>query len=699
MLRHLALLGSVVALVGCGPQHADNPSPDQPRRAIVDLSVEGPLACAVAEDGGVYCWGQHNYFSAGLPQRVEGIPAARRVSVGTYGHAVCALAQDNTVWCWDTAQEPIKGADCHAPPTPILGLPNVTFEELRLRGDGCVRATDGGLWCWSLNHSSCAIQGPWIAQKVHDSVVRLGSWGQKAVAVAASEEEATAAADPPSEIRINVIGRPNSRFEAMGDDDACQETDGTWECSIRGWGKSGQERWSLTGLSELDCDRSRCCGLGDGTATVTTRHGRPNAPASNALADINATPGSPGTQLVCWGTGYTGPESSPFFTTSETLVEPAVAVAVGGRASCVRNLSGTASCAGDLGYLGSHTFRGALPPTLALDGSPSPNGPMAIDNAVDVDVSTFKTCIRRAGGEVLCAGYQGNTSCFLPASTVENAQAGFAMWGDSGTLTFDGAQVHATPYGDAFVDLTLSAESAELDGSDRLACVRERDRVHCLDSRLGIPLKWHEVMGLPADLAGLAVGTTLACVWSAEGRVACWGSEDPWGEVSEYEHANLAAATPFEVVVDAAVLAADVGRTHGCVVTRDGRVRCWGVNPEGMLVPGGAELLVEPTEIPGVDDAVEVACGAYFSCVRHSDGEVTCWGYNEDLQVGPDVPAIAPPTKVELPAPATKIVAGWGHTCALLATGQVACWGWDTKGQLGACEALEVGFVGVDLPD
>jgi alpha-tubulin suppressor-like RCC1 family protein len=38
--------------------------------------------------------------------------------------------------------------------------------------------------------------------------------------------------------------------------------------------------------------------------------------------------------------------------------------------------------------------------------------------------------------------------------------------------------------------------------------------------------------------------------------------------------------------------------------------------------------------VPGIDDAIRVACGSDHTCVLHEDGEMSCWGNNEYGQLG-----------------------------------------------------------------
>ena len=67
----------------------------------VDVDVANTHACALYDDGAVYCWGDPTSedpppFTA---QRVAGLPPATAISVGGFG-AACAVAGYGDLWCW-----------------------------------------------------------------------------------------------------------------------------------------------------------------------------------------------------------------------------------------------------------------------------------------------------------------------------------------------------------------------------------------------------------------------------------------------------------------------------------------------------------------------------------------------------------------------------------------------------------------------
>jgi alpha-tubulin suppressor-like RCC1 family protein len=76
---------------------------------VLSVAASGGVACAVATDGGLWCWGGNSYGQLGsadtttkspIPTQVPGLTGVQQVAVG-FDHA-CALTIDHSVWCWGT---------------------------------------------------------------------------------------------------------------------------------------------------------------------------------------------------------------------------------------------------------------------------------------------------------------------------------------------------------------------------------------------------------------------------------------------------------------------------------------------------------------------------------------------------------------------------------------------------------------------
>lgn len=227
----------------------------------------------------------------------------------------------------------------------------------------------------------------------------------------------------------------------------------------------------------------------------------------------------------------------------------------------------------------------------------------------------------------------------------------------------------------------------------------------------------------PSGPMQLAISASHICV-ARDGKVWCWGGNGS-GE-SGQTPGNSAYDTPHEVAGVSGVVELAAGNGHTCARTEDGRVFCWGSNAAGQVGPLSAAPLTcysvvldrgtkvdepcqpTPTEVPGLEGAVQLALAGNKSCARLNDGSVSCWGdtANEaeflaalndvrDLTVsGNGICAVhtngavscsnaarEPSWKTEFDRGA---LSSWGNVlCTLKSGGRVDCWGDNDKGQLG----------------
>lgn len=130
----------------------------------------------------------------------------------------------------------------------------------------------------------------------------------------------------------------------------------------------------------------------------------------------------------------------------------------------------------------------------------------------------------------------------------------------------------------------------------------------------------------------------------------------------------------IEGVTDAVDVA--VGwRPFACAVVRDGRVWCWGANDPGTLGDGTRVSRMHAAPVIGLRDRVEqLAVGSYGVCVRYADGSVDCWGGHGTLQS--DVPV-----RVPVIDDAIDLADGGDVTCVVRRSDRnVWCWGYIDAG-------------------
>jgi len=149
--------------------------------------------------------------------------------------------------------------------------------------------------------------------------------------------------------------------------------------------------------------------------------------------------------------------------------------------------------------------------------------------------------------------------------------------------------------------------------------------------------------------------------------------------------------------------AVSLGANHGCAITTNGGVMCWGVPQGGRLGIGSYSVSTNyypPTQVKGLESGVmDVAAGGTHSCALLTTGGVKCWGEDSHGQLGDgkNSDQLEPVDVHELSSGVTAISANYGHTCAALESGGVKCWGYNEFGMLGN-GTKEESNIPVDVP-
>jgi alpha-tubulin suppressor-like RCC1 family protein len=181
-------------------------------------------------------------------------------------------------------------------------------------------------------------------------------------------------------------------------------------------------------------------------------------------------------------------------------------------------------------------------------------------------------------------------------------------------------------------------------------------------------------------IAQVALGRGHGCARSQDGQVWCWGANAS-GQLANGDRRASAQAVAVRGLGDAVDVAA--GDQRSCAARRDGSVSCWGDDSfalglagrfAGVRRPG--PWVLQPETVPGVDGAVQVACGRAHACARRRDGTVWCWGGSDaavrGLQGGASLP-FRPRPVAGLDGARALAVAG-DTSCATRADG-LWCWG------------------------
>lgn len=129
--------------------------------------------------------------------------------------------------------------------------------------------------------------------------------------------------------------------------------------------------------------------------------------------------------------------------------------------------------------------------------------------------------------------------------------------------------------------------------------------------------------------------------------------------------------------------AISLGGDHALVLRADGTVWAWGYGSSGQLGLGNTSTRTVPTQIPTLQNVVQVVARGSFSMALKADGTVWAWGDNSGGRTGGNSSAV--PVQVNGLSNIVSINAGT-DTAAAFATdtsGRVYAWGSNSSAQLG----------------
>ena len=140
-------------------------------------------------------------------------------------------------------------------------------------------------------------------------------------------------------------------------------------------------------------------------------------------------------------------------------------------------------------------------------------------------------------------------------------------------------------------------------------------------------------------------------------------------------------AMPSALAVQPAV---SMGYDHVLVLRADGTVWAWGHGGSGQLGLGSTATRTTPTQIPTLQNVVQVVARGSFSMALKSDGTVWAWGDNSGARTG--VSGATVPVQIKGLSNIVSINAGTGTSAAFAtdASGRVYAWGSNSSAQLGS---------------
>ena len=187
----------------------------------------------------------------------------------------------------------------------------------------------------------------------------------------------------------------------------------------------------------------------------------------------------------------------------------------------------------------------------------------------------------------------------------------------------------------------------------------------------------------------VAAGATHSCAALVDGSVRCWGAREGHraGGLPD-----VSVPTPIPGLVDIVEVAA--GPAHTCAVDSAGQVWCWGRNGFQEAGPQSEAVVVWPPEIVEDLPAVDmIALGEHHGCAISNDSDVWCWGRGVFGQLGQgtiDGRSAGPEAIVVegMSPPFAGLGIGDHHGCAMVDRGAAVCWGRNDQHQAGANNSL-----------
>ena len=425
----------------------------------------------------------------------------------------------------------------------------------------------------------------------------------------------------------------------------------------------------------------------------------------------------------CWGSDGSGQLGDGSTAVSEPPVAVGIAnvtsMAAGEYHTCAALTNGRVTCWGDntYGQLGDGTHSSHLTPGTLVAG---------LSNVVAIASGFTHTCALDAGGVVRCWGTNGsgelgtgNTSPSSVPSTVAGLAGSIgalgisagghfncgrrgngteSCWGEGGDGQLGNGSIANSPNAVRVGSASFANVVGIAAGGSHSCALQATGAMSCWGSnsagQIGTAssLPTHPtpaaVAGLSENVIQVAAGATHSCALLGDGTVRCWGKNSS-GQLGDGDFLDFDKERRVIGLTD--VVAVSSGTSHTCALLADHTVRCWGDNSRGELGDGSAESnSATPVTVLGLDNAVAVSAGHFYTCALSATGTVRCWGSNSFGQLGNGTKQDrSVPDTVTGVGDAIAIAAGGAQTCAVRAEGSALCWGSNRDRQLGTGDSAD----------
>lgn len=385
--------------------------------------------------------------------------------------------------------------------------------------------------------------------------------------------------------------------------------------------------------------------------------------------------------IYCWGWDYyemfSGDTDNATREAPELIghIEDPKEIYANGGHACVLSYSGEAMCwgLGEAGQLGNgENFNQKYPVTVSK-----------LSNIISMSLGDFHTC--------------------AITGVTETEPSSLWCWGESsnGKLGIDPSTIVSGNVPNQVTSLGGIALAVAAGKEHTCAIIQdgEMSSVQCWgyneEGQLGIGNTTSQ--NFPVDVPDSTGAVKISAGESFTSIVLNTGEVKSWGGNSEGQLGNgffFRRQLPIHLDKMSESIADIVsGENHSCALTRSGGVYCWGRNSYGQLGNGTTQYSADPVQVIGLTSGVRsIAAGTYHNCALLIDGRVKCWGFNPDGRLGTgnfiegnlSTPEFVVVDNTDSPLTSVaKTVTGFWHNCALIQDGSIQCWGDDLFGQLG----------------
>jgi alpha-tubulin suppressor-like RCC1 family protein len=350
----------------------------------------------------------------------------------------------------------------------------------------------------------------------------------------------------------------------------------------------------------------------------------------------------------------------------------AAGLAAGGSDTCILLPQGDVYCAGlnTYGQLGNGTTTNSSTPVKFQ----LPSGLKAIKMYADGTT----TCVIVSGGDVYCAGYNGQGKLGNGNTTNQSTPVKFQL--PSGLDATDLAMQNLTA-GNNICVLT-SDSSMYCSGYNSFGQLGNGST-----ATSSTPVKFQ----LPGTYTATAisVGSNMACALASSGDIYCAGRNNV-GQLGDGTTTNQSTPVRFQLPAGYTATKVSAGFGNVCGITSNGNAYCAGSNNQGQLGNGNTTAQSVPVRFnlsAGLSATYVTSNGSYDTCAVTTLATVYCAGNNGEGQLGNGTKTLSStPVNFQLPAgaTATSISPVVDVTiCALTSDGDVYCSGNNIRGEIG----------------